>query len=287
VATEAPLLAHFLVEPYAACMTHVAKTYEPEIILAAASSTGRTLMPYVAIKLTTGLTADCTSLDIEPETGNLLQIRPAIGGNVLATIRTPDHRPQMATVRPHSTRPAERVAGRTGEIIRQAAPDDCLTSRIEHLGFVPDESGYHLEDADVVVTVGKGIKKADNVGVVKDLAGALHAALGATREVVDRGWLAYPHQVGLSGKTVTPKLYVALGVSGAIQHLAGMQTAETIVAVNTDADAPIFRIADVGIVGDLFDVAPALVERLQETRKPKSETSTKHEIRNGSSEIHL
>jgi electron transfer flavoprotein alpha subunit len=206
-------------------------------------------------------------LDIEPETGNLLQTRPAIGGNILATIKTPRHRPQMATVRPRSTRPAPRQARRKGEVVRLAAPAALLASRIRRTGFLPHEDIHSLQDADVVVTVGRGVKKGENIKLVWPLVEALDASLGATRDVVDRGWLSYPHQVGLSGKTVTPKLYVALGVSGSIQHLAGMQTAETIVAVNSDADAQIFRVADFGIVGDLFDVVPVLVKRLQEAKK--------------------
>ncbi|MHC4561168.1 MAG: electron transfer flavoprotein subunit alpha/FixB family protein [Planctomycetota bacterium] len=267
VATGAPQLADFLIEPYAACMLGVLEEFRPEIILAAATTTGRTLAPYVAVKVHAGLTADCTSLAIEEETGNLLQIRPAIGGNVLATIKTPEHRPQMATVRPHSTRPADRVEGRTGEVLRRPAPAECLTSRVECLEFIPEQSAHHLEDAERVVSVGRGIKKAENIAVAEELAEVLDAAVGASREVVDRGWLSYPHQVGLSGKTVTPQLYIAVGVSGAIQHLAGMQTSENIVAVNTDPDAQIFHVADVGIVGDLFEVIPALTEHLKKARQ--------------------
>ena len=270
VAMEAPQLEHFLVEPYAACMLQLIAEYRPEIVIAGATSTGRTVMPYVACKADFGLTADCTILDIEEGTGNLLQTRPAIGGNILATIKSPNRRPQMATVRPHSTKPAPRQEGRIGEVIRLRAPAENLASRIERVDFVPDESEHGIQDADVVVTVGRGIKNAENVSVAQALARALDAAVGASRDVVDRGWMTYPHQVGLSGKTVTPKLYVGLGVSGSIQHLAGMQTSETIVAVNTDPDATIFRVADFGIVGDLFDVAPELTERLaqatQETR---------------------
>ena len=262
VVIEAPELEHFLVEPYAACMLKVIEEFRPEIVIAGATSTGRTLMPYVAIKTNAGLTADCTVLDIEPETGNLLQTRPAIGGNILATIKTPEHRPQMATVRPRSMQPAERTPGRKGEIVCVEAPGD-LSSRIRRVGFVPNEDERGIQQADVVVTAGRGVKKGENLNVVAALAEALSAALGATRDVVDRGWLSYPHQVGLSGKTVTPKLYVAVGVSGAIQHLAGMQTAGTIVAINSDPDAQIFTVADFGIVGDLFDVVPVVTEMVQ------------------------
>ena len=267
IAMESPALEHFLVEPYAACLLRLIAEHRPEIMIAGATSTGRTLMPYAAVRADAGLTADCTVLDIEPATGNLLQTRPAIGGNILATIKTPRHRPQMATVRPRSTKPALRQPGRKGEVIRLTAPAELLASRIRRVGFVPNEDVHSLQDADVVVTVGRGIKKGENVKQVAPLVEALDASLGATRDVVDRGWLSYPHQVGLSGKTVTPKLYVALGVSGSIQHMAGMQTAETIVAVNTDPDAQIFRVADFGIVGDLFDVVPALVQRIRKATK--------------------
>ena len=266
IAMEAPELAHFLVEPYAACMQRLIEEYRPEIVIAGATTTGRTLMPYVAVNVHAGLTADCTVLDIEADTGNLLQTRPAIGGNILATIKTPDHRPQMATVRPRSTRPAPRQTGRTGEILRVPAPPECLASRMEYLETVRDESEHALQDADVVVSAGRGIKKGENLPVVEALASALDGAIGASRDAVDRGWLSYPHQVGLSGKTVSPKLYVAVGVSGAIQHLAGMQTAENIIAVNKDPDAQIFSVADIGIVGDLFDVLPVLSERIRKAR---------------------
>ena len=223
-------------------------------------------MPYVAAKADAGLTADCTVLDIEPETGNLLQTRPAIGGNILATIKTPCHRPQMATVRPRSTKPAPRQPGRKGRIIRRPAPSELLGSRMRRVDFIPSTDQHGLQDADIVVAVGRGIKKGENVKLVAPLVQALGAALGASRDAVDRGWLSYPHQIGLSGKTVTPKLYLGLGVSGSIQHLAGMQTSETIVAVNSDPDAQIFRVADFGIVGDLFDVVPVLVERIKKAK---------------------
>ena len=270
LAVEAPELAHFLVEPYSACMLKMIEDHSPEIIIAGATSTGRTLMPYVAVKAHAGLTADCTVLDIEDETGNLLQTRPAIGGNILATIKTPQHRPQMATVRPRSTKPAPKADGRDGEIVRLKAPAECLHSRVKRLEFVPNEEEFGIQDADAVVAVGRGIKRGENVSLGRDLASALGAALGASRDVVDRGWLSYPHQIGLSGKTVTPKLYVGMGVSGSIQHLAGMQTSETIVAINVDPEAQIFRVAAFGIVGDLFEIAPLLTEKLKEAKQKGS-----------------
>lgn len=264
---DSPALEHFLVEPHSACLSHLIREHRPEIVIAAATSTGRTIMPYVAVQVHTGLTADCTMLDIDPAGGDLLQTRPAIGGNIMATIRTSEHRPQMATVRPHSMRPADRTAGRKGEILRVSPPEGLPLGRMRRVGFIPNEETHPLAEADVVVAVGRGIKKADNIPLAQKLADALDAALGASRDVVDRGWLSYPHQIGLSGKTVTPRLYVGLGVSGSIQHLAGMQTAETIVAVNTDPDAQIFHVADVGIVGNLFDVAPVLIRKINEARE--------------------
>lgn len=264
LACEAPILEHFLPEPYAACLMHLIREESPEILLGAASSTGRTLMPYVAIKADTGLTADCTELDIETQTGLLLQTRPAIGGNIMATIKTPQHRPQMATVRPHSTPPAPRQPGRVGEIVVRRAPPEALTSRVRRRGFRPAADENALAEASRIVCVGRGIKKGEHVALGRRLARALDAALGGTRDVVDRGWLEYPAQIGLSGKTVTPRLYIGLGVSGSIQHLAGMNTAEAIVAINTDPDAMIFKVADFGIVGDLFEVVPALIKHLEE-----------------------
>ena len=268
IATEAPELADFLPEPYAACLLELIERERPEILLAGATTTGRTLLPYVAVRADAGLTADCTVLDVESETGNLLQTRPAIGGNILATIKTPRHRPQMATVRPRSTRPASRQPGRAGQIVRLSARPELLGSRVRRLGFVADASEHGLQEADRVVSVGRGIKKGESVSLVRSLAEAMGAALGASRDVVDRGWLSYPHQVGLSGKTVSPKLYVAVGISGTIQHLAGMQTSETIVAINNDPEAQIFRVADLGIVGDLFEVVPLLIEKLRQVRPP-------------------
>jgi len=262
---EAPELETFLVEPYAACLAGLIREHAPEIVIAGATTTGRTLMPYVAVKVGAGLTADCTGLEIDPETGGLLQIRPAIGGNIMATIKTPTARPQMATVRPRSTRPPPADPGRTGQIIRQDPPAP-LTSRVRRVDFIPAADEHTLGEADVVVSAGRGIKKADNLPLIHELAEALDAAVGASRDVVDRGWLEYPHQVGLSGKTVSPRLYVAVGISGAIQHLAGMQTAESIVAINSDADAQIFRVADIGIVGDLFEVLPVLVENIRRAK---------------------
>jgi electron transfer flavoprotein alpha subunit len=263
LAIEAPALAHFQVEPYAACLARVVRERDPAVFLAAATTTGRTIMPYLAAKIGAGLTADCTELAIDPENGQLLQTRPAIGGNILATIRTPNHRPQMATVRPHSGPQAERVAGRTGTVERLAPLAKDLGSRTRRVDFRHAEDELALQDAERVVVTGRGLRKADNLPVIQELADALQAAVGGSRDVVDRGWLSYPHQVGLSGKTISPRLYVGAGVSGAIQHLAGMQTSEHIVAVNSDPDAQIFRVAELGVVGDMHEVLPVLTRKLR------------------------
>lgn len=265
-----PVLANPLVEPSSAALEWLVKERGPAVLLAGATSLGRTLMPYLAVKLTTGLTADCTGLDIDEETGNLIQTRPAIGGNILATIVTAEHRPQMATVRPRSTRPPERDASRRGAVETLRPPDALLRSRVEWLGFRElDEDDADIQDAERVVAGGRGLKKAEGFQLVRDLAASLGASVGASREAIDRGWISYPHQVGLSGKTVTPRLYMAVGVSGAIQHLAGMKTADCIVAVNADPGAQIFEVADFGVVGDLFEFVPALIQEIRRRKRAK------------------
>jgi len=258
-------LKNFLVEPFSNVLVFLINKYHPEIIIAAATTTGRTIMPYVAAQIRAGLTADCTDLEIEPDTGLLLQTRPAIGGNIMATIKTPDARPQMTTVRPKSTRIPVRQSGRKGEIINVNLPEGKLDSRIIFECFIPDETGRSsIEDADVIIAGGAGVKTADGFDIIEELAKRLHGAVGASRLCVDHGWQPYSRQVGLSGKTVSPRLYVACGISGAIQHLAGIHTAESIIAINTDPNAPIFQLADLGIVGNLFDILPEVIEQLDQ-----------------------
>jgi len=263
-----PALASFLVQPYARALQYLVETFRPEVLIATATTTGRTVMPYLSIKVHAGLTADCTGLEIEPETGNLLQTRPAIGGNIMATIKTPTARPQMATVRPKSTPPAERDSTRSGEIVPVDVPEELLQTSMRYERFVPDTSQeIAIEDAEVIVAGGRGLKKEENFGLIQQLAELLGGSVGASRAAVDRGWQPYPRQIGLSGKTVAPELYVACGISGAIQHLAGMQTAKHIIAINTDPDAQIFQVADLGIVGDMFDLLPAVIEKLRENEE--------------------
>jgi electron transfer flavoprotein alpha subunit len=280
-------LRFFCPVTYSTILEALIKDYRPEIILASATTTGRTLMPYTAVKVHTGLTADCTSLDIEEGSGNLLQIRPAIGGNIMATIKTPEHRPQMATVRPRSSRPPEPDLSRNGSIIRFSLGDalpngntlpgvdssSCgasgvIKNRVRVVGYRKDEAGFaSLEEAEVIAAGGRGIKKAENFRLLRDIAESLGGEVGASRDAVDRGWISYPHQVGLSGKTVSPKLYLCAGVSGAIQHLAGIKTSEAIVSINIDPDANIHKVADLAIVGDAFAVLGELQKRLSQNAR--------------------
>ena len=260
-----PRLDDFVCENYSRVLVSLIKQYGPHTILAAATSLGRALMPYVAVGADTGLTADCTELDIDPETKLLLQTRPAIGGNIMATIKTPDKKPQMATVRPKSSRPLPPDPDRVGKIIELPLDEEWIDGRVEVLGYrVEEGGGINLEEAEVVVSGGRGLKKGENFKLVRDLAARLGGAVGASRDAVDRGWISYPHQVGLSGKTISPRVYIACGISGSIQQLAGIKTAEAIVAINSDPDATIHKIADYGIVGDLFEVIPRLMKRLDE-----------------------
>ena len=267
ISVQDPSLNAFIVETYSNILVDLVQQLKPNIILAAATNNGRTLMPHAAMRLHTGLTADCTDLQIDPQTGDLLQTRPAIGGNILATIKTPNHRPQMATVRPRSTQPLPADETRKGQIQPIALKPELVDHRVKLISFeaeAADES--NLQESDVIVAGGRGMKKADNFQMLHELAQLLGGKVGASRDAVDRAWAKYPQQVGLSGKTVLPKLYIAVGISGAIQHLAGMKTADTIVAVNSDPNAAIFQVADFGIVGDAFQVLPELITRLEERK---------------------
>jgi electron transfer flavoprotein alpha subunit len=260
-----PSLANFLVQPHAGALQYLVETYRPEVIIAAATTTGRTVMPYLAARVGAGLTADCTGLAIDPETGDLLQTRPAIGGNVMATIRTPTARPQMATVRPKSRAPSPPDARRKGKTIRVDVPEGFLETSVRYVKFERDTSQeVAIEEADVIVAGGRGLRKGENFELVERLAQLLDGSVGASRAAVDRGWQPYARQIGLSGKTVSPELYIACGISGAIQHLAGMRTAKHIIVVNADPEAESFQVANLGVVGDLFEVVPAVIEKLED-----------------------
>ena len=260
-----PALKDFRADPYSEILTSLVEEYKPEIFIASATTLGRTVMPICMIKLETGLTADCTGLDIDLNERLLIQTRPAIGGNVMATIKTPSSRPQMSTVRPKSKRPLPREDSKTGEVIVKEFSGEYLKSRVKTMDFLKEETiGAPIQDADIVVSFGKGLKDAKNVGLINELAELLGGSVGASRKVVDLGWISYSHQVGLSGKTVSPKLYIACGISGAVQHMAGMSSAETVVAINSDPEADIFSLADFGVAGDLFEVIPLLIKKLKE-----------------------
>ena len=238
----------------------------PEIVLAPATVQGRSVLPAVAARIPTGLTADCTGLEVDPETGLLLQTRPAIGGNVMATIKTPKHRPQMATVRPKTFR-VPSPSPREGEVVRPELPEGLFSGRVENLSLRPFPQGEgSIQDKEAVVSGGKGLRKPEGFALLQELASLLEGGVGASRPTVEARWISFAHQVGLSGQVVSPKFYLAAGISGAVQHLAGMQTAQKIVAVNKDPEAPIVRVADVALCGDLYDILPRLIRRIREER---------------------
>ncbi len=263
-------LKDFNDEPYAHVLTKLIREYKPEIVLCGATSIGRSFIPKVATRLRTGLTADCTGLEIDEEKKLLLQTRPAFGGNIMATIICPANRPQMATVRHKVMDTAKRNTEPHGKIIRKAFDGKTLTSRTKILKQVDEkESTINLAEADIIVSGGRGLGDAKNFSLIRKLAAELGAAVGASRAIVDAGWISYSHQVGQTGKTVKPKIYIACGISGAIQHLIGMQSSDIIVAINKDSHAPIFKIATYGIVGDLFEVISELISQMQKGKVQK------------------
>ncbi len=257
---DSPDVAQFRDDPYVEILSRLVEEIKPSIFLIGATPIGRSLAPRLATRLKTGLTADCTGLDIDKE-GNLRQTRPAYGGNVMATIITPNHRPQMATVRYKVMKKAEKVPSHVGEIIlREVEKSLNDRTRIRKTSKVTDEKS--ITDAEFIVSGGKGLGTPEGFKLLQELADAVGGAIGASRIAVDQGWIDYSHQVGLSGKTVRPRVYIACGISGAVQHLAGMQTSDIIIAINKDPSASIFKVADYGIVGDLYDVIPELIRQL-------------------------
>ncbi len=258
-----PVLEKYRTEPYARGAINLIRKYKPEIVLYGATTQGRDFAGNVATTLYTGLTADCTGLDIDPETKLLRQTRPAFGGNIMATILCPKTRPQMSTVRPKVMPMPEKDDSRQGEIIQESLGMSEDEIRTKVLDFIESEQKVNLLEADIIVSGGRGLGKPENFKIIRELADVLGAAVGASRATVDAGWIPYEHQVGQTGKTVRPKIYIACGISGAIQHLAGMKTSDVIVAINKDPDAPIFKVATYGIVGDLFQVVPALTEEFR------------------------
>ncbi len=254
-------LKYFVDEEYAAILTRLIKKYRPEIVLSGATAVGRALASRVAVQLYAGLTADCTGLDVDLETRNLLQTRPAFGGNIMATIISPRTRPQMATVRHKVFPEAEIDKSRKGKIIKEGIEETDLDVRSKVLEVVKEvEATVNLSEADIIVSGGRGLRGPENFKLIEELAQVLGGAVGASRAAVDAGWIPYSHQVGQTGKTVCPKVYFAIGISGQIQHLVGMQSSKCIIAINNDPNAPIFSVAHYGIVGDLFEIVPALTK---------------------------
>ena len=257
----------FIEDSYTAVLTEMARAQKPNIILLGATAIGRSLAPRVAARLGTGLTADCTGLAADPGTKDLWQTRPAFGGNVMATILTQNHRPQMATVRPRVFCPLPKDENRTGETVNWNLTKTVFDHRVKLLeSMTAQGEKVNLAEAEIIVSAGRGLGDQKNLCLVKDLADALGGVVGASRAVVDAGWIAYQHQVGQTGKTVRPKLYVACGIHGAIQHLAGMQSAEVIVAINKNPEAPIFKVAHYGIVGDAMEVIPEMLKELKKAK---------------------
>jgi electron transfer flavoprotein alpha subunit/NAD-dependent dihydropyrimidine dehydrogenase PreA subunit len=261
--TESPVLNEYRTDSYAAGAIHLIKKFKPDIVIFGATTQGRDFAGTVATTIYTGLTADCTGLDIDPETKLLRQTRPAFGGNIMATILCQRHRPQMATVRPKVFAMPERDDSRTGEIIREqlSMSEDQVRTKI--LDFAQVAETVNLVDAEIIVSGGRGLGGGENFAIMRELAELLGGAVGASRAAVDAGWIPYEHQVGQTGRTVRPKIYIACGISGSIQHQAGMKTSEIIVAINKDPEAPIFKIATYGIVADLFQAVPMLTKEFK------------------------
>ncbi len=256
-----PLLEQYQVNSYTKAIVHLINKYRPEILLFGATNTGRELAPRIATRLQVGLSADCVKLSIDKEKSLLVQTKPAFGGNVMAEIIIPDHRPQMATVRPNVMKPIEPQTSRIGEIIKDDVilqSEDICTKVLDVI--YESESQIKLEEAKIIVSGGYGVGKPENLKLIRELAEVIGGAIGASRAIVDAGWISASHLIGQTGKTVSPKLYIACGISGCIQHIVGMQSSEIIIAINKDPNAPIFNIATYGIVGDILEIVPAIIK---------------------------
>jgi electron transfer flavoprotein alpha subunit len=263
----APELKHYCTLPYSSIISDMIKEHRPEIVLFGATTTGRDLASRIAARIHAGLTADCTGLAIDKETKLLQQTRPAFGGNIMATITCKNHRPQMATVRPKVFKKAAPDSSRKGQIIKVPAKIDQNDLLVKLVEIIKDTTvKVNLSEAEIIVSGGRGLQAPENFKLVEELAEVIGGAVGASRATVDAGWISSHHQVGQTGKTVCPKLYIAVGISGAIQHLAGMGSSDIIVAINKDPDAPIFKVATYGIVADLFEIVPKLTRKLKEVR---------------------
>lgn len=255
-------LARFMIEPYTAVFEDFIQAQKPSAILVGATTVGRQLAPRVAARMHTGLTADCTILDMNEDT-DLVQIRPAFGGNIMAQILTPNNRPQMATVRYKVMNAPERSETASGEIVKCEIAADRLKTRMEVLDIIEKEKEKFIESADVLVVAGRGVKKQEDLAMVQELADLLGGMFACTRPVVEAGWADAKCQVGLSGRTVRPRLIITCGVSGAVQFVAGMKNSETIVAINSDPAATIFETAHYCLVGDLYEIIPKMIEKIK------------------------
>lgn len=265
ILVDAPAYSIYNTDIFANALYTLIQKYKPSSVLIGATNNGRDLGPRVSCRIGTGLTADCTALDLDAETGEMAWTRPAFGGNLMATILCPNTRPQMGTVRPGVFKKAPLDENRAGEIVKEDIA--AIETRVKLLKRVREVAeSVKLEEADVIVSGGNGLGKAENFSLIRALAKAMGGVVGASRAAVDNGWIPQAYQVGQTGKTVAPRIYVAVGISGAIQHQAGMSGSDTIIAINKDPDAPIFEIADYGIVGDLFDVVPVLTEEVTRIR---------------------
>ena len=261
IAIDDPALETYTTEPYVKALTEVVRAYNPEIVLFGATAIGRDLAPRVSARVHTGLTADCTGLDVQDETNNLMMTRPAFGGNIMATILCPDHRPQMATVRPGVMQRITPVEGAVCEVEEFKVADLASSINVEILEIIKKVSEkMDIMDAKVLVSGGRGMGGPEAYSILEELADLFGGTISSSRAGVDSGWQPKDRQVGQTGKTVRPNLYIACGISGAIQHLAGMEESEIIVAINKDPAAPIFEVADFGIVGDLHKVVPLFTE---------------------------
>lgn len=264
---EDPAFRHFRIEPYANALEDFIEAAHPSSVLVGGTVNGRSLAPRVAARFRTGLTADCTVLDMSPTT-DLDQIRPAYGGNIMAHINTPRHRPQFATVR-YKVFAAPPKGEAHGRVVKRSLAADRLLSKIEVLSRVPKSAEKSIEEAEVLVVCGRGVKRPEDIVMLRELAEMLGGEVASTRAVVEAGWLDAKRQIGLSGRTVKPKLIITCGVSGAIQFVAGMSGAETIVAINSDPKASIFKVAHVGLVGDLYTIVPELIARIKANKEAK------------------
>ena len=256
---------HFIDEDYSETLAKLVRDHKPEVVLFPATSRGRAVAPRVAVDLHTGLIADGNALEIDSG-GELRVTRAVFGGSAVATVKSSDHRPQMTTIRPRVMSPVEPDTARTGEILRDEGKTGGVGANKAIQSVTPgDSESIQISDADFIVTGGRGMKGPEGFDLLKKLANRVGGAVGASRAAVDSGWIPYDHQVGQTGQTVKPRVYIACGISGQIQHLVGMRSSDFIVAINKDPDAPIMEIADVAVVGDLFEIIPELIEELGKT----------------------